>query len=206
MIRYILPIIIVAIFIPSSSIIGHPQPNPKHNMVSFHYMTPVSKTEFRSPGGLSLLKTFSQTTPGTYTFVNDIGYQGASNSTVIGGNTAVFVQSDNIVIDLGGKTIYQANTTANMNGIEIHTNQKNITIKNGSIVGFKGAGIYVRSGCDNIRIQDVVISNCGKQGIFFAGSNVNDSDISNCIIQNSIISRTTGIPTINNAVALKQDL
>ncbi len=183
-----------------------PHPNLKHDIVSFHYMAPVSKTDFRNVGDVSLLKTFTALTPGTNTFVDDIGFQGTSTSTIVGGNAAFFAQSDNIVIDLGGKTLYQNSATANMNGIEINTNQKNITIKNGSIVGFKGAGIYVRGGCDNIRIQDVVISNCGKQGIYFAGTTgTTGSDVSNCIIQNSIVSRTTGISTLSSAVALQLD-
>ena len=203
-VRFLLLILLTG-FTLTKATTGHSHPSPKHDMISFHYMTPVSKTEFRTPGSVSLLQTFTPTTPGSYTFVNDIGYQGTSTSTVIGGNTAAFIQSDNIVIDLGGKTLYQNNATANMNGIEINTNQKNITIKNGSIVGFTGAGIYAHSGCNNIRIQDVVITGCGKQGIYFAGTNVSGTDVNNCVIQNSIVSKTTGITTTNNGVALELD-
>ena len=122
-VRFLLLILLTG-FTLTKATTGHSHPSPKHDMISFHYMTPVSKTEFRTPGSVSLLQTFTPTTPGSYTFVNDIGYQGTSTSTVIGGNTAAFIQSDNIVIDLGGKTLYQNNATANMNGIEINTNQK----------------------------------------------------------------------------------
>lgn len=201
----IIALLLLTLSVFAQATLRRPHPNLKHDIVSFHYMNPVSKTDFRSVGDVSLLKTFTVTTPGTNTFVDDIGYQGASSSSTAGGNVAFFVQSDNVVIDLGGKTLYQSATTANTNGIEINTNQKNVTIKNGSIVGFKGAGIYVRSGCDNIRIQDVVISNCGKQGIYFAGINGAGADVSNCIIQNSIVSRTTGVATTSNAIALQLD-
>ena len=206
MVLRFLPLILFTTILTSQATTRRPHPNLKHDIVSFHYMNSISKTDFRNVGDVSLLKTFTQTTPATSMFVDDIGYQGASTSSTVGGNAAFFVQSDNVVIDLGGKTLYQNSATGNMNGIEINTNQKNITIKNGSIVGFKGAGIYVRSGCDNIRIQDVVISNCGKQGIYFAGaSGTTTTDVSNCIIQSSIVSRTTGVATVSNAVALQLD-
>lgn len=194
------------LLIGNTFISSRPHPSPKHDIVSFHYMNPISKTDFRNVGDISLLKTFTASIPGTNTFVDDIGYHGTSTSTTTGGNAAFFIQSDNVVIDLGGKTLYQNSATANTNGIEINAGQKNITIKNGSIVGFKGAGIYVRSGCDNIRIQDVVIRNCAKQGIYFAGVTGNTgSDISNSIIQNSIVSRTTGVINLSNAIALQLD-
>lgn len=180
-------------------------PSPKHDIISFHYMNPISKTDFRNQGEVSLLKTATQTTPSTSIFVDDIGYQGTSNATTVGGNAAFFVATDNVVIDLGGKTLYQNSPNTGTNGIEINTSQKNITIKNGSIVGFKGAGIYVRSGCDNIRIQNVVISSCGKQGIYFAGTAVDGTDVSNCIIENTIVSRSTGIATVAPAVGLQLD-
>lgn len=190
----------------STFVSTYPHPSPKHDIVSFHYMSPISKTDFRNIGDISLLKTFTAVVPGTNTFVDDIGYQGTSTNTAPGGNTALFIQSDNIVLDLGGKTVYQTSATANTNGIEINSGQKNITIKNGSIVGFKGAGIYVRGGCDNIRIQNVVISNCAKQGIYFAGTQGSTgTDISNCIVENCIVSRTTGVSTTSNAVGLQLD-
>ncbi len=201
----------LSIFIAVTAAVSHaaqtrrPHPALKHEIVSFHYMLPISKTDFRTPGGNSLLKTFTATTPGTATFVDDIGFQGASSSVTAGGNTAFFVQSNNLVIDLGGKTLYQNVSTAGTNGIEINPGQKNITIKNGSIVGFQGTGIFVGAGCDNIRIQDVVISNCGKQGIRFAGTVGASTDVSNCTIQNTIVSRTTGIAGSNDAVALQLD-
>ncbi len=197
--------LLVPLSLLHSSATQRPHPSPTHDLISFHYMDPISKTNFRNPGGISLTRTSTQTTPGTYVFVDDIGYQGTSTSRAIGGNTAFFAASDNLVIDLGGKTLYQNNATAGTNGIEINTGQKNVTIKNGSIVGFKGAGIYVRSGCDNIRIQNVVISNCGTQGIYLAGTSTSGTDVSNCIIEDCIVSRTTGISGTAHAIALELD-
>ena len=190
----------------ASSDIRHSHPSPTHDIASFHYMLPISKTDFRNVGDTSLLKTFTQTTPGSSTFVDTVGFQGTSTSSAIGGNCALFIQSDNVIIDLGGKTLYQNNSNNNaMYGIEISAGQKNVTIKNGSIVGFTGAGIYVHAGCDNIRIQNVAISKCGRQDMYLQGTTVDGTEVTNCIIDNVIISRTTGISTVANAVGLQLD-
>ena len=93
--------------------------NPQQTTASFHYMTNVSSANFRSGGQASLLTTYTITAPGTYTFVQDIGFEGRSAATNHGGNTAIFVNANNVIIDLGGKTLYQNNTTSNTNGIEI---------------------------------------------------------------------------------------
>lgn len=197
--------LLVPTLLTASAEVRRPHPSPKHDIASFHYMFPISKTDFRNIGDVSLLKTFTQTTPASCTFVDNVGYQGNSSSTIIGENCSFFVQSDNVIIDLGGKTLYQNSANTSTNGIEINTGQKNITIKNGSIVGFKGAGILVHSGCDNIRIQDVTISSCGRQGVYLKGTNIDGTEVTNCIIENTIISRTTGIATLANATALQLD-
>jgi len=199
MIIIALSILLLTSSLVSEATIEKSHPAPKHKMIDYR----ISKTEFQTKGGSTLVETFTQTTPALCTFVNDIGFQGTSTSNDIGSNTAIFIQSDNVVIDLGGKTLYQDNTTPNMNGIEINSNQKNITIKNGSIIGFKGVGILARPGCSNIRIENVVISDCGKNGIGFLGRPTTNADIKNCIIQDSIVSRTTGIAPAANAVGLR---
>lgn len=200
-------VLLITLFFICNPINGSQKAHPqlKHDIISFHYMSPISKTDFRNIGEASLIRTFTPTTPGTFIFVDHIGFQGASSLNTSGGNTAFFISSDNLVIDLGGKTLYQNSSNQNTNGIEINANQKNITIKNGSIVGFKGAGIYVRPGCDNIRLQQIVISNCGKQGIYFAGSSASGNDISNCIIEDCSISRTVGTAAVTQAVGLQLD-
>lgn len=183
--------------------------NPQQSIASFHYMSGISRSDFRSGGQSSLLTTYTITTPGTYTFVQDIGFEGRSNATSHGGNTALFINSSNVVIDLGGKTLYQNNSTSNTKGIEVAEGKYNITIKNGNISGFKDSGIYVRKRTNSIRIQDVVIANCAKRGITFAGRSnsalTDNNNISNCLIQNTLISDTTGISGSSNAVGLQLD-
>ena len=65
-------------------------PSLKHDLASFHYMSPISKTDFRNVGESSLIKTYTQTSPNTYVLIDHVGYQGASSSTAAGGNTAIF--------------------------------------------------------------------------------------------------------------------
>lgn len=182
--------------------------DPQQSIASFHYMSGISKTDFRSGGQSSLLTTYTITTPGTYVFVQDIGFEGRSNATAHGARTAIFINSSDVVIDLGGKTLY-GSTAATLNGIEIARNLHNICIKNGNIAAFLGAGIFVHKGCDNIRLQNLTISNCAKRGIHFKGlinSSLTDSNhISNCIIDNTIVSKTTGTNLVTEAAGLELD-
>lgn len=181
--------------------------NPQQTTASFHYMTNVSSANFRSGGQASLLTTYTITAPGTYTFVQDIGFEGRSAATNHGGNTAIFVNANNVIIDLGGKTLYQNNTTSNTNGIEIAKNKYNISIKNGNISNFKNNGIYAHKGCSALRIQDVTINNCAKRGISLIGlinsTLTDDNQISNCLIENTVVADTLGITNSSNAVGLE---
>lgn len=177
--------------------------NPKINqsISSFHYMTGLNQADFRNAGSPDLTKTFSVTTPGTFTLIQDIPFSGSSGATTPGGNCSVYVNTSNVIVDLGGKTLYQNNATANQNGIEIAQGLHNITIKNGNIIGFKGSGIYCHPSCNNVRFQDITISNCARQGIFLAGNDNNS--ISNVIIENCLVSKTTGVNGTTQAVGLR---
>ena len=182
----------------------------RQTIPNFHYMRGVSKTDFTTSGGTTLIETFTINNPGTYTLVQDIGYQGRSNATGHGGACAIFVNSSNVVIDLGGFTLYNnsgATLTSLQSGIVVQKAKHNVSIKNGNIAGFQDTGIFVIRECNNVRIKDITISNCAKNGIFFAGANntaVTDAlQISNCTIDNVTVAQTTGVTNVNDAVGLK---
>lgn len=73
----------------------------RQTISNFHYMRGVSKTDFTASGDTTLVATFTITNPGAYTLVQDIGYQGRKNATGHGQACAIFVNSDNVVVDLG---------------------------------------------------------------------------------------------------------
>jgi hypothetical protein len=181
------------------------RPNPTQTLPSYQYMTGISNTEFRAIGGVALVETFSITKSGSYQFVQDIKYTGRSDRvvTVEGGACSIFINADDVVIDLGNFTLYDntgATTTGSTGkGIDIASGKKNIVIKNGNIIGYPDTGIYVREGVDNLRIQNVTISQCWKQGIYMLGvTDANSSDrnmITNGIIENCVIGRSTGTLT-----------
>lgn len=199
---------IVALCLSTLSLL---QANTSRQTISnFHYMRGVSKTDFTASGDTSLVATFTITTPGTYTLVQDIGYEGRNNATGHGQACAIFVNSDNVVIDLGGFTLYNnsgATLTSLQSGIVVQKGKHNVSIKNGNIVGFQDTGIFLIRECNNIRIKDITISKCAKNGIFFAGANnttVTDAlQISNCTIDNVTVAQTTGVTGANDAVGLK---
>ena len=185
----------------------------RQTIPSFHYMRGVSNNDFRKAGDTTLIETFTINNPGTYTLVQDIGFQAQNNAAIYGGTCVVYINSSNVVLDLGSFTLYSDDTNAHTNtstqkAIDVAKHKHNITIKNGNISGFVDSGIYVRSGCNNIRIQDVTINNCKKNGIFFAGVlntalGHSQQIISNCVVDNVTVAETTGITNAHDAVGLK---
>lgn len=80
----------------------------------------------------------------------------------------------NVVLDLNGMTITQAhnNSQSGLNAIDIASNLSNITIMNGFINNVSDVGINVASGCNNIRLLNVGISNCDGGGAQFDTANI----------------------------------
>ncbi|MFT6765191.1 MAG: hypothetical protein ACJAZS_000058 [Alteromonas naphthalenivorans] len=186
--------------------------NSRQSIPSFHYMRGVSKADFRKAGDTTLVETFTIENPGTYTLVQDIGFDGQNNVANDGQSCAIYIKSNNVVLDLGGFTLYSNDTTGHTNtstqkAIDIQRNRHNVSIKNGNISGFVDAGIFVRRQCNNVRIQDMTIGNCLKNGIVFAGTPntaITDSNqISNCTIDNITVAETTGITSAEDAYGLK---
>lgn len=172
-------------------------PKPGGVAPSFHYIDALSVTDFRNPGESTLTKTYVINAPGTYTFVQDIGSQSTSSVTGIGSQTALFINASNVIVDLGGRTLWQNGSAANISGIEVNRNLHNITIKNGHIAEFKGYGILVNYGCDDIRIQNITVSNCITAGIGLLGTTTAEQEIRNVVIDNCVVSNITGKATVD---------
>lgn len=131
----------------------------------------------------------------------------------------IYVQKDNVIIDLNSKTILQKNNksqsfldVADLHAIYIQDGVKNVTIKNGTINFATGHGIYIGKGCSNIVLSNVQIINCGLRGINAQGESDNkiqDITIENCHVSNcsgTIQPDTTLHGDITNGHAIGIDL
>ncbi len=163
------------------------------------FITPVNTFKFRARGGMDLVETFSINSPGSFYLVEDIGYEGRNSATSAGGACSIYINSDNVVIDLGNYTLYNNTSTVTgsaQKGIDIASGKRNIVIRNGNINGFQDSGIYARSNCDDVRLQNLTITQCSKQGVYLDGtadtSPTSQNMITNCVIEDSAIGRTTG--------------
>lgn len=173
--------------------------NPTQSAPNNKFITPVSEFNFREKGKVDLIDTFSITAPGSYYLTQDIGFAGRSSLTTAGGACAIYVNSNDVVIDLGNYTLYNnsgASATSAQKGIDVAAGKYNVVIRNGNITGFQDTGIYLRSNCDDVRLQNLTITQCAKQGVYLNGTaDTNASSqnmITNCLIENSMIGRTTG--------------
>lgn len=187
-----------------NDIIRTPNPTGGGKIPSFHYMTGVSASDFRNTGETTLAKTYTISSPGVYTLVQDVASECRSDATAIGAQTAIYINSSNVILDLGGRTLSHSGTdqVVNIDGIELNVDLYNVTIKNGHIGGFQGHGIIVNYGCNDIRLQNLTVSNCVGPAIYFLGTTTDTQDISDVIIDNVIVSNTFGKSTVD-AVGLK---
>jgi hypothetical protein len=85
---------------------------------------------------------------------------------------AIFIQADNVTLDLSGFTIQQTATTAAITGIKImsssaNTPVRNTVIRNGTITGFAGSGIFAFAG-RNCLLENLNVTRCAA-GITFQG-------------------------------------
>ncbi len=161
---------------------------------NFHYMRALSKTDFVSSGGTTLVKTFTISNPGTYTLAQDIGYQAHNNSTAPGESCAIYINSSDVVLDLGSFTLYSNSNVAEdsaTKAIDINTHKDNIIIKNGNINGFSETGVNIRSSSRSIHLQDIAINACGVYGISCVGAAGIENINAGILIQNCRVTDTT---------------
>ncbi len=164
---------------------------PGSTLANFVYMTPVAECDFRNTGETTLKKTFTISNPGHYVLVQDIGFAASSAD-----QNAIYINSSNVTLDLGGRTLYNNGVGTTMTGVSINTGLKNITLKNGNIVGFSEYGIETAD-CRNLRIENLSIGECAYSGIYLGGTSTS-ADVSEAIINNCIIShcnRASGAST-----------
>lgn len=173
---------------------------PEQSAPNNKFITSVNNYKFRDRGAVELITTFTIDTPGSYYLVEDIGYEGRNDANnTVGAACAIFINSNNVVIDLGNYTLYNnsgVTTTSEQKGIDIALGKHNIVIRNGNIAGFQDTGVYVRNNCTDVRLQNLTITKCAKQGVYFNGTAdsgpTSQNMITNCVIEDSMIGRTTG--------------
>src|SRR5437879_2532167 len=94
--------------------------------------------------------------------------------------TAITIDSDNVLLNLNGFTLRQANNTNQITGITVKPNHYNITITNGLITNFSQLGISIKGGNQNIELYDLSVTNSGY------GSTLAFKDGSDIIYQGGI--------------------
>jgi hypothetical protein len=193
--------------------------SPNQSAPNNKYITVFDKFNFIAKGERDLVTTFTISAPGSYYLTESVGYAGRNAEDLSNADNslkttacAIYINSNDVVIDLGNYTLYHdvgtATATSDQKGIHIADGCYNVVVRNGNITGFQDTGILVRKNCDNIRMKDLTITQCGQNGIQLLG--VQDTDatdknmITNCIIENSMVGRTTGITGID-AVGLRMD-
>ena len=119
----------------------------------------------------------------TYTISRPDQYilAGSISATPTSGNI-ISITTSNVVLNLNGNCIEQGDSTSGISVINIATGLSNITIKNGTIKNATNYGIYIANNCRNIKIKNIVVDGCNKEGIMFNGSTGNS--ITDCEVTN----------------------
>lgn len=129
------------------------------------------------------------TDPGTYKLGANITFNGTT-----GPDEVVFIDANDVVLDLNGFVLSQGNATASIDGIVINQQRSNITIRNGIIRNVTRKGIVVNQGCNTITLENISIQNCVAGGAEFVGTAANQ--IQDCTINNcKIIACCTALPS-----------
>jgi uncharacterized CHY-type Zn-finger protein len=137
--------------------------------------------------------TFTIAAPGYYIFEENIVFSPSF------GQPAIEITSDNVIVDLCGKSFSQTNTTTGVNGFRIPGGtaaapRNNVTVRNGIVKDFSRAGVVVGTNAINsantaaeyITIHDLSCVNCKVRGIEFLGASsaapITKSSIQHCLI------------------------
>lgn len=114
--------------------------------------------------------------PGQYALVEDVDWV-ASDADA----RAITIASDDVTLDLGGRTLRQVNHPAPRTvedpgarpcrgevvsgNVGVHAEgRRRITIKNGSVLGIQGVGIVARD-CRQVELRDLSVTRCGGDGV-----------------------------------------
>lgn len=121
----------------------------------------------------SVATPFLIATPGKYYLKGPLVYGATSNA-------AIVVRADNVILDLNGASLSASAPNNNAVGILVTGGKHNVTIQNGTIDGFGGAGIMLsESGAKNV-VDNVHMDNNGiGVHVVSATSNL----VKNCLIE-----------------------
>lgn len=104
-------------------------------------------------------RTYKIKCPGTYILEEDISFSSKCDK------VAISIESDNVILDLNGKTLKQSRKckAKEVNGIVVKTGHKNVTILGsyGLVKGFTQRGIYVEGGNKNVILENITVADCG---------------------------------------------
>ncbi|HEX2977586.1 MAG TPA: hypothetical protein VHO47_00480 [Candidatus Babeliales bacterium] len=106
----------------------------------------------------------------------------AITSSPAAADNIINITSSDVVLDLGGYVISQANGTANVAGIVINPNLSDIVIRNGTIRSVTGTGLVLTSTDARIRISNILFENCASAGMTADGSagSITDIELTDC--------------------------
>lgn len=124
--------------------------------------------------------------PGVYIVGSDLAYDPTQTDDAI-----IMITGSNITLDLNLHNLYQmeGNTQPGLNAIVVASSANNVTIKNGSLGGVTGVGLYISDGCSNIYLQDLTVQDCDVTGILYNGQ---VTGISSCTMKRCSINSCKG--------------
>ncbi len=129
---------------------------------------------------------FTVTKPGKYIIIEPLSSENKSEP-------AITVATSDATIDLNGFTL---DCSDGIRGIHVNAGLSNIVIQHGSVNRAHECGILFEKQCHDIRLQDLMVLNCGTVGLFMA-------ECSNVCIRDSIFNgngaQTNGQPMVTDA-------
>lgn len=155
-------------------------------------VTLLGTANFRdgAPGAdASVLRlTYTISKPGIYKLTEDI----QANTSV---NRTIWINSDNVTLDLNGFPLSQPalsgnNVGADVHAIEVADGKKNVLIENGTIFQIEGSGIKANNTVTNLTIRNITFNNCNRGNsttagtITLTGANGSSNEILHCRIEN----------------------
>ena len=130
--------------------------------------TPISATT--TPGGLGAIYKITQ--PGSYYLTGNV--------TPNYFNSAIQVSSSNVTIDLNGYSLLGAGATGAPSALIVDSGLSNIVVKNGSAIGWPGAGFNLGS-ATNSRAIDLTSAGNGAVGISLG----DNATVTGCVSANN---------------------
>ncbi|GAG85352.1 unnamed protein product, partial [marine sediment metagenome] len=103
-----------------------------------------------------LTKTYVIDKPGKYKLCQDISFCPNEEQ-----KSAIFIDADNVTLDLCNNILSQGNNINYTKGILVKTGHQNIEIHNGIVTKFSQIGIEVQGGQETIKLRSLVVTENG---------------------------------------------